>query len=251
MKKYFVFLMCLSLLLFAPAMGHCQPEEEDEEPVQTRPNPMDSTIKTGQVMSPETGAGGTMMPIDPYGTTAEGGTTMPIDPYGTTAEGETMMPPDPLGTTAKGGTMMPIDPLGSTTAVETEIVSDEVETEIVSDDGSHGDAMMPIDPLDTTAKGGTMMPIDPLDTTAKGGTMMPPDPPENQVGWDPTDQISDDGQHGDAEVAIDDIQGPGGRITREHMERQHRMMERERPGMERGQATRERAVTRDMPAGRK
>jgi len=45
MRKYIIFLMCLSLLLCAPLMGYSQPEDaEPEEIPQAMPNPMDSTV---------------------------------------------------------------------------------------------------------------------------------------------------------------------------------------------------------------
>ena len=63
MRKYIIFLMCLSLLLCAPLMGYSQPEDaEPEEIPQAMPNPMDSTV-------------------------------MPPDPLGHQA---VMLPPDPL-----------------------------------------------------------------------------------------------------------------------------------------------------------
>lgn len=65
MKKWLVLLLCLSLTIGINSLVFSQPEDEEEpeeEPVQARPNPLDSKIKGSQIMTPGDGQEGDPTP---------------------------------------------------------------------------------------------------------------------------------------------------------------------------------------------
>ncbi|MFC1805218.1 hypothetical protein ACFLZ3_05285 [Candidatus Omnitrophota bacterium] len=120
MKKWIVVFLCFVLVLSLGTFVFAQPEDdEDEEPMQAKPNPMEQ-VRQGSTAQGEVSWDPTDGPMGPAGGDPYGGETMPIDPYG-----DQSMPVDPLDSEN-----MPVDPL--------------------EDDGEHGDAgvAMPPDPLD-------------------------------------------------------------------------------------------------------